>query len=184
MPSVANVAIGKPRGVGGSIYRAPLGTPLPTNAATELATAFVEQGHVSADGVAREISRAFDSIKVWGGTEVASPKTEESVRLNFALVEVNNIETLKSAYGDAAVTTVDGVTTIDYKGAIPDPAVWVVDTEWNGVLRRVVFPNAANVTESFNTSLTDADLQELPFSLAARPDSNGSYFKEMFQEEA
>lgn len=178
MADVNLTAIGKPRGIGGSIYRAPLGTALPTDAATELAPAFIPQGHVSDEGVAREISRSFSSLKVWGGAEAANPKTEETIRLNFELVEIANEEALKSAYGDDAVTANGGLITIDYKGALPGASVWVVDTEWNGLLRRYVFPNCDNVTDAFNTSLTDEELVGLPFSLAVKPDSNGTYFKE------
>ena len=39
MPTSANVSVGKPK-IAGAVYVAPLGTTLPTDAVTALATAF------------------------------------------------------------------------------------------------------------------------------------------------
>ena len=179
---VSNVALGKPR-TGGAIFRAPLGTALPTDASTELDAAYISQGYVSEEGVAREISKSYASMKAWGGDEVANSKTEETVRLNFALIESSNINALKSAYGDNAVTQTGDVTKIDYKGEDADDSVWVVDMEYKGQLRRVVVGNAANVTEDFTQTFADEELIELPFSLAARRDGNGSFFLDFLESE-
>lgn len=177
---VTNVALGKPR-TGGAIFRAPLGTTLPADASTELPGTFIAQGYVSDEGVAREISRSYAALKAWGGDEVANSKTEETVRLNFALIESSNVEALKSAYGADAVTDSDGLITIDYKAeSIPD-SVWVVDMEYKGKLRRIVLGNASNVTEDFSQTFADEDLIELPFSLAAYRDASDSFFHDYIE---
>ena len=49
MPTVANVSAGKPK-VSGAVYRAALGSTLPTDATTSLDAAFKELGYVSEDG--------------------------------------------------------------------------------------------------------------------------------------
>lgn len=180
MPAVANVAIGKPR-VGGAIFRAPAGTALPTDASTALASAFVEQGYVSDEGVSRAITKSFASKKAWGGDEVASTKTEETVRVTFALIEANNPSSLRAKYGEGAVTVTDGLTAIAYAGAETDAGVWVIDMEYNGVLRRLVFGNAKDVTEDFTQTYADEELIELPFELAVTKDATGLFFHEYIE---
>lgn len=183
MTNVNNVALGRPK-VGGGIYRAPLGTALPTDASTVLPAAFINQGYVSDEGVAREIARSYASIKAWGGDEVANPKTEETIRLNFSLIEANNEEALISAFGEDAVTTDDDVTTLTYRGEEVEDSVWVVDMEYKGKLRRIVFPHAANVTEDFTQEFTDEAVIALPFSLAARRDASEAFFYDHTEEAA
>lgn len=180
MPDVQNVALGKPK-IGGAIFRAPLGTTLPTNASTALPAAFIEQGYVSDEGVARAISRSYSALKAWGGDEVANSKTEETIRLTFALIEASNVETLTSKYGAAAVTEADDLITIDYKGEETEPSVWVVDMEYNGKLRRLVFGNAKDTTEDFTQTFADEDLIEVPFELSVMKDGNGSFFKDFIE---
>lgn len=50
MSTVSNVTAAKPR-TGGAIYRAPLGTAIPTDATTALAEAFKALGYLSEDGL-------------------------------------------------------------------------------------------------------------------------------------
>ena len=45
MPNVDNVSTGKPK-ITGAVYRAPLGTALPTDATTALSGAFVDMGYI------------------------------------------------------------------------------------------------------------------------------------------
>lgn len=183
MNDVNNVALGKPR-TGAGIYRAPLGTALPADASSQLGPGFVAQGYVSDEGVSREISRAYAAQKAWGGDEVANSRTEETIRLNFALIEVNNRDALESAFGSEAISGADGLTTVTYKGKETPNSTWVVDMEYKGGLRRIVFPHAANVTEDFSQSFTDESLITLPFSLAAYKDAEGAYFYDHTQGSA
>ena len=181
--NVENVAVGKPR-IGGGIYRAPLGTPVPLDASTPLSSAFIHQGYVSDEGVAREISRSRTALKAWGGDEVANVKTEETIRLNFGLIESGNVEALKSAYGAGAVSVApNGEVTIAYDGGDGEPGVWVVELEYRGRYRRIIFPRTANVTEDFSQTFSDEELITLPFSIAAYRDDNGHYFYDRYQGE-
>lgn len=75
------VTSAKPK-VGGSIYSAPIGTALPTDATTALNTAFKCLGYVSDDGVQNSDDRKTTDIKSWGGDIVNSVQTEKQIRLN------------------------------------------------------------------------------------------------------
>jgi len=173
---------GKPR-PGGFIFRAPLGTALPTDAATPLAEAFIELGYASSDGWSRQINKSYQAIIAYGGDEVLKTRTEHSVGFSLTLIEALNAETNKAKWGEAAVKVTPATSThgqqitVSYAGADTPPAVYVLDMEDSGRIRRSVFPNAVDTTESFEQTFSDSDAINLPFTFSAYKDeATGLYF--------
>ena len=130
---------------GGAIYRAPLGTALPTDATTVLAAAYKRLGPVSQDGVSPERDTNVEKVKEWNGTTLAQLLTDESRAFTGVLYGVYDEDVLKFVYGEANVTVVAAntttgtkVTVLD-KGGKPDPCVIVLDL-WYGAkkLRKVI----------------------------------------------
>lgn len=89
MSTVANVTAGKPK-LGGAIYRAPIGTALPTDTSTALNAAFKQLGYVSDDGLTNSNNAEYEDIKAWGGDIVLSTQTEKADTFKFTLLEVLN----------------------------------------------------------------------------------------------
>ncbi len=86
-PSTRNVAASKPM-IGGGVYRAPLGTVLPTDATTALAAAYVALGYISDAGIVPTRETNVDKPKAWGGDVVAQLLTDESRSFAFTLLEL------------------------------------------------------------------------------------------------
>lgn len=176
------VISGKPK-IGGAVFRAPLGTALPTDARTPLTAAFKELGYVSSDGWTRQINKAYETINAWGGDEVNKSRTEHGVGFSMTLIEDLNAETQKAKWGTAAVTataataTHGNLITVEYEGADTEAAVWVFDMDDQGKLHRTVFANAVDTTESFEQTFSDGDVIGLPFEMTAYKDTtSGTYF--------
>lgn len=182
MTDKSNVIAGKPK-VGGAVFRAPLGTPIPTNARTPLPAAFVELGYVSSEGWSRQINKAYETINAWGGDEVSKSRTEHGVGFSTTLIEDLNENAQNAKWGTAAVVatpatpTHGNLLTVTYVGKDTAPGVWVFDMDDQGKLHRSIFPNAVDTTEGFEQTFSDSDPVGLPFEMTAYKDAAlGAYF--------
>lgn len=152
----AYVSTGKPK-IGGAVFRAPLGTTLPTTADGALDNAFVNLGYCSEDGLTNNNSKETESIKAWGGDTVLVVSTEHTDEFGVTLIEVTNPDVLKTVHGDDNVsgTLATGLTVSVNSEELPESA-WVIDMILHGVMKRVVIPKG-KVTEVGEVSYKDDD---------------------------
>lgn len=145
--NVNYVSAAKPK-VAGAIYRAPLGTTLPTDATTALDSGFKALGYVSNEGMTNANSSDTESIASWDGDTVLTIEGNKTDTFRFVLLEVLNIEVLKAAYGNDNVTgDLDTGITIKANSTPKESSSWVIDMIMNGgVLKRIVVPNAKVTT--------------------------------------
>lgn len=136
--TVGNVAVGKPKITGG-VYRAPLGSTLPTDAVTELDAAFVPMGYISDEGVINSKARETTEIKAWGGDTVLNPQTSKTDTFKMVFIESKNINVLKTVHGDDNVTGVaaTGITVRENSQEL-DHAAWVIETVMGNEFKRIV----------------------------------------------
>ncbi len=141
--NTANVTAAKPK-IGGGVWRAPIGTALPTDAATELAEAFESLGYISADGLTNTNFSEKETIQDWSGTTVFEAPKEKPDKFKFTLLESMSVPVLKVIYGDDNVSgDLETGLTIKANDDEHDDYVWVVEMVQNNVLKRIVIPCAS-----------------------------------------
>lgn len=174
MSDANKVSVSKPK-IGGAIYRAPLGTELPTDAVTALNVAFASLGYLSEDGLTNSNSPDSGEIKAWGGDTVASYTSAKPDKFKFIMIEALNTEVLKAVYGTNNVTgTLETGISVKANSNDAEPAAWVTDMILRGgVLKRITIPNAS-ITEIGDIVYADEDAIGYEVTLTAIPDSSGN----------
>ena len=177
--TVTNVTTGKPA-VGGAVYRAPLGTALPTSASAELDEAVVSLGYISEDGLTNENSIETEEVKAWGGDTVLNPQTGKTDTFGATFIEALNVEVLKMVYGDENVsgTLATGII-VRANSKEAGGSCYVVDQIMReGALKRIVIANG-KLSDLGEISYNDSDAVGYAVTLTALPGfSDGDTHKE------
>ena len=175
-----NVSVGKPK-VTGAVYRAPLGTALPSSASEALTSAYKNLGYVSEDGMSNENSPTKEDIKAWGGDVVKTVQSEKPDRFKFKLIEALNVEVLKAVYNSENVsgTLASGIT-VKANSNEAESGVWVIDMiPGKNVAKRIVIPDAS-ISELGEIIYKDNEVTGYDITLTATPYSgyNGDTHRE------
>ena len=172
MSNVANVTAGKPK-IGGAIFRAPVGTTLPTDTTTALGNDFIQLGYVSEDGLTNSNTAETSEVKAWGGETVLNPQTGKSDTFHFKLLEVMDVNVLKAVYNDDNVTEENGLITIKANMAEAEEAAWVIDMILRGnKAKRITIPRA-KITELGDIVYNDNDPVGYEVTIQAYADDAG-----------
>ena len=172
--TTSNVSAGKPK-IGGAVFRAPVGSTLPTSASATLDAAFVGLGFVSDAGVTNSNGVTTTAVRSWGGDTVLTTQESRDDTFQLNLIEALNAEVLKTFHGDANVTgaLATGIT-VTANGKALGTHAYVIDLVLrDGAVKRIVIPSA-QVSETGDVVYADNDVIAYPVTLAAQPDASGN----------
>lgn len=167
--SKTNVTNSKPN-VGGSVFYAPEGTALPTDAKTALPEVFQSCGYISEDGVNNNLGRG-DVVKAWGGDLVMMKDGSAEISLTF--IETLRDSVLKIVHGSSNVKgDLDKGLTVEIGEDEAENYVFVIDMILRGnILKRVVIPRAC-VTSIGEITYSDDDATGYEVTLTCSKDAN------------
>lgn len=187
MANKGNVTVGKPL-VAGAVYRAPVGTSLPTAADATLDEAFAPVGYISDEGLRWSYSGDGDVIRAWGRDVVARPAGAVDDVATFQMLETVDEEAVRAFWGDDARSVITGGYALQVGVPSPVQYSWVIDMMlpkkndpaviWPSPrVRRIVIP-MASVRDREEISYQDSELVAYGLSLKAGKDSAGKYHYE------
>lgn len=81
----------------GAVYRAPLGTPLPTSATDALNEAFLGHGYITQDGVAETIDEQTSDLIAWQNGDLVR-KIQQSHDASYAFAGLETSPTMLETY--------------------------------------------------------------------------------------
>lgn len=100
---------------GGVYWRGPLDTTLPTEpveSSADVDPAMKDQGTAAQDGLSIGITRTSNDIKDFDGGTYIDVQTDYTGTFKVKLLDVDNAEVKKTAFGDAKVTIIPATATV------------------------------------------------------------------------
>jgi hypothetical protein len=151
--------------VTGSVFYAPVGTPLPTTSYATLNAGFTDLGYTAEEGLKQKETRANTDVFVWGGDLLGNLQTNYSRTMSFKLYQFLDDNVLAAAYGNSnikvtAATSQHGTeVAVNMNSQIRDTLSWVFDGYYftaagYEALVRVVLP-MARIIEIGDVDLTN-----------------------------
>ena len=173
MTNVNNVSAGKPK-IGGAVFVAPIGTELPEDVTTQLNAAFKGLGYCSDDGITNTNSPETEEQKAWGGDTVLNMQASKADTFKLKLLEVLNVDVLKTVYGENNVTgTIEDGITIKANNSETEQVSWVFDMILKGAVKRIVIPQAS-ISELGDIVYKDNEATGYELTIAAVADKEGN----------
>lgn len=174
MADSANIYVPAPRpGGAGVIFRAPLGTTLPTDASTTLAGAYKDHGWAGDAGMIIKVARDSKDHKAFGGDTVATTQDSYDWSVTVTLLEDGNLEVLKTTFGDTNVSQVGSLITVKHNKIRLPRSVFVIDTIGdNEALKRQVIPVGQVVTVG-DIKQVHTDMVMYELTIKAYPNTSG-----------
>lgn len=182
MTTASNVSAGKPK-VGGAIFTADVGTPLPESAVEQLNSAFRCLGYCSDDGLTNGTALESEKIKAWGGDTVLIIQKSKEDTFKYTLIESKNKDVLGYVYGEDNVSgDLDSGLVVHVNNQDVPERIIVIDMILRGnILKRIVIPSC-KISNVGDIKYDDSDAIGYETTVDCTPDENGDTHIEYLQK--
>lgn len=166
-----NITIGLPK-PSGALFWAPAGTAIPVDADASLASAFVNLGYVTEDGITITTAEDGNDINAWGPETAMRSQTGYTKTATFNLLESSRVSVLQFIYGteNVKVNEDESIEILETGEALPR-GVFVCDTLQNNAgsarVKRQVFGDAQFTDRSGDHVYNNSDAVNYPVTLTA-----------------
>ena len=161
---------------GGVFYRAPLGTTLPTDATSDLSTAFVDHGWLGEEGITLGIVRDTTKHHAFGGDVVKTTQDNYESTLMVTLLE-SDPDVLETVFGAGNVTlgTSGGSRTIAVRhGSAPLPRLAFVVEMIDGLKTRRLVIQEGQVVNVDDVVYVHSDLVKYTITIDCYKPATGN----------
>jgi len=185
--NVGQIAAPSPVVGTGGLWRATLGTTLPTDTTTSLANTYKSLGYIGEDGVTIAIDRPSTPQYSWGGWKVASLQQHYNPSLSFKLLQVLDPDVLKAVHSDTNVTVTAAtqsagtITQVAWNPKLNVNSVWVVGGFYQTATFRLAIPDA-RITTVRDQRLSHQTLAVWDCTLELFPDSSGNFAYQIWDD--
>lgn len=172
--TASNVTAGKPA-IAGSIFVAPKGTTLPTDATSALDSAFECLGYVSDAGLTNSTTLETTDIKAWGGDTVLNIQTSKDDKFKFTLLEILNKSVLSFVNGSTNVSgdISTGLTVTVNNKDVEEVAIAINMLLRDNTQKRIVIPDC-KISEIGDVVYSDSEAVGYETTVTCMPDSEGN----------
>lgn len=178
LPSTFKIGAGTFNAATGGVLAAPIGSTVPTTAASTIDPAFKALGYVSEDGLEAQGERSVEAIRDWNGDIIAQLQTEHSVRFALTLYAAYDEDTLKEVFGagnvtvTAATASTGTLITVKETGSVLPARAYVFDMLNDARKLRIVLPNA-KISEVSENAFVAGELMGFQVTIEAFKDATG-----------
>jgi len=165
----------------GSVWVAPTGTALPTDATAALDAGFTCVGYLLKGGVTNHNDRTSNNIVADGGDIVAVASSDDTDSYEFTMIETNaTSQKLIRGNGNVSGTT---LLIVKHNSKELDHYALVIERKSNGKSRRITAADA-QCTARGDIQYQDEDATAYPCTLTCFPDENGDKSIEYIETES
>lgn len=167
-------------GIGGSVLRAPIGTPLPTGTNATLNAAFADLGYCDENGIRDREERRNTDVFAWGGGLVGNVQQSYARTMTIRFMQFLDPNVLATAYGNAnttvtPATTLTGTeTAVALNAVLLDTLSWVFQGFYRNALVCKVIP-IARVVNVGDVDMTHRAFTVVEATLKAFPDAANNH---------